>query len=250
MCGKPKVDTTYQDFQIAEAARSRAEEDARKARIDEGMKEIAAIFGGGEYVPYIGEFKATGLNTGDKKYKDDVWAFEMPTERGEARVYEGMTPYLEQRRKAQMDYYMPQLDRRRDDAQEQLTFALARAGLLNSTGAGERQADLSEDYALQRGSLLSRIASDIAGTQTQMNQQRSAIEAGLRASGDATAAANQALQAAVTFRQDQPQLDPLGHLFYGIAEGIGAARNGQEVERIKRLATPSPLNTNSGRLVG
>lgn len=218
MCfGKPKIDTSYQDFQMEEAERARAEEAARQRRINQGLEHIRAVFEGGSY----------GDNT-----------------------YAGMQPILDQRRQAQEEFYFPQLDQSRDRAQDDLTFALARAGLLNSTTAGERQARLAQDYALQRGSILSNIAADIAGTRSNINQQRSAIESGLRASGDASQAADQALASAVTFREDMPSLNPLGHLFYGVSEGIGAARAGQEVERIKRLARTSPLNTSSGRLVG
>ena len=217
MCfGTPKIDTSYQDFQIAEAERARADEEARQARIDDGLKQIAAVFEGGTYG---------------------------------GETFEGTAPILAQREQAQRDFYLPQLDIQHGKAQDNLAFALARAGLLNSTVAGERQADLAQEYSLERGSVLSRIASDIAGTKTNLNQNRSSIEAGLRASGDASAAANQALQAATTFRQDQPQLDALGPLFYGVSQGIGAVRNGAETARIRSIATPNPLRTNSGRVI-
>lgn len=273
MCGgSPDIDTSYQDFQIDEAKRARAEEDARQARIDEGLAQIAAVFEGGTYAPITGDIEAyqptetvmkmphpmafllgpqLGMDTSPREVevKGD-WTVKKPEERGEAITYEGMAPLLAQREQAQKDFYLPQLDNRRNDAQEQLTFALARAGLLDSTAAGERQGDLAQQYSLERGSILSKIAQDIAGQSNRLNQQRSSIEAGLRASGDASAAANQALSTAVTFRDDMPTLDPLGNVFYGITQGIGAARQGQEVERIRRLATPNPLNTtNAGRLV-
>lgn len=218
MCGgSPKVDTSYQDFQIAEAKRARAEEEARAARVDEGLAHIGAIFEGGTY----------GDNT-----------------------YAGMQPILDQRKSALEGYYFPQLDRERDRATDELTFALSRAGLLNSTAAGDKQADLAEAYSMEKGKVLADIASDLAGTRTRMNQSRNAIEAGLRASGDASMAADQALQSAVTFRQDQPELNPIGHIFAGLSQGIGAAKNGYDVGRIKRLATPSPLTGGSGRVVG
>jgi hypothetical protein len=49
MCGgsKPEVDTSFQDFSMEEAKRARTEEEARKKRIDLGMKQIAAVFEGG-----------------------------------------------------------------------------------------------------------------------------------------------------------------------------------------------------------
>lgn len=224
MCGgSPSVDTSYQDFQKEEAERARREEEERQARVDTGLEQIAAIFEGGTYTP---------------------------TDGGDPITYEGMDPFLAQREQAQNDFYIPQLDKARGNATDELTFALARAGLLNSTVAGDRQAELAEDYALQKGSVLADIASDIAGTQTRMNQSRSAAEAALRASGDNTAAANQALQSAVTFRSEQPQLNPLGNVFFGISEGIGSARDAAEAERIRKLATPNPMKTGASRVVG
>jgi len=169
---------------------------------------------------------------------------------GETVTHEGMNPILDQRRAAMEGYYLPQLDQQYQDAKDQLTFALARAGLVNSTAAGEKQADLSRKMGLASGDIMSRIASDIASTRSRMNQQRATIESGLRASGDASAAANQALQAAVTFRQDQPTLSPLGDLFYGIADTVGTAKNAQAVADIRKKATPPPLTSgSSGRVV-
>lgn len=206
--GAPKIDTSFQDFQIAESRNARTEEDARQARIAEGMEQIRAVFEG------------------------------------------GTAPLMAQREQAQRDFYLPQLDRQKGRAKDDLTFALARAGLLNSSTAGERQADLGQDFALERGAALSRIASDISGRQTWMNQQRAAIEGGLRSSGDQTGATNQALAAMTSFSQDRPTMAPLGHLFAGVSEGIGSAQRGAEAERVRRTYGADPLRTQSGRVVG
>jgi len=229
MClGSPDIDTSYQDFQIGESERARAEETARQARIAEGMKQIGAVFEGGTYTPPA----------------------VTPDNAPPSVTYEGMQPFLDQREAAQRDFYLPQLDNQFGKATDSLTFALSRAGLLDSTAAGEKQADLGQQFGLEKGSILARIASDIAGQKTNLNQQRSSIEAGLRASGDASQAADRALSTAVTFRQDQPTLDPLGNLFYGVAEGIGAARTGQENSRIRQLSRPPPLGSgNIGRVI-
>lgn len=281
MCGKPSVDTSYQDFSRQEAERARAEEEARQARIAEGMKQIAAVFEGGEYAPLVetpqpvqvtapppapapqtpaekhdqprqsGEnapwtppapVVTTGPQVGD-------WIVPEVTERGPVQTYQGMQPVLDQRRAAMEGFYIPQLDNQFADARDQLTYALARSGQLTSSTAGNKQGDLAEMFALNRAKIDADIASDIAATQTRMNQQRQSLEAGLRASGDQTAASNAALQSAVTFREDSPTLNPLGNIFYGLAEGIGAVKQGYETGRIKKLATPNPLNKGTGRVV-
>lgn len=59
MClSKPKVDNSALEFQKEESARARAEETARQARIAEGMKQIAAIFDGGEFAPALDPLEA------------------------------------------------------------------------------------------------------------------------------------------------------------------------------------------------
>lgn len=59
MClSKPKVDNSALEFQKQESARARAEETARQARISEGMRQIAAIFDGGEFAPALDPLEA------------------------------------------------------------------------------------------------------------------------------------------------------------------------------------------------
>lgn len=205
MCG-PKIDTSYQDFMKEEAIRARGQEEARQARIGEGMGRIRTTF-------------------------------------------EGMGDVLGQRRTAMEGFYRPQLDQQFRDAKDSLAFSLARAGQLASSTAGRRQGDLANAFALQGAALEGDIASDLASTQQRMNQQRAGIESALRASGDASSAADSALNTAVSFRQDQPALSPLGPLFYGLGEGIGAYRQGQQVGQVRRMATPSPLSAGTGRRV-
>lgn len=271
---KPKVDTTYQDFMMDEAARARAEETARQRRIDEGMRHIAAIFDGGVYSPNTSGYTPPPKNAGINDalawakglfpkeeftindalaWSKDFFAgnpYVKPTDHARGtRKYDGMQPLLDQRRKAMEDYYLPQLDRQRSKATDDLTFALARAGLLNSTVAGDRQADLTDQFALEKGSVLSRIASDIANTKTRMNSNRASIEAGLRSSGDTSAAADAALRSAVTFREEVPEMNPLGHLFYGISEGIGSAKTGADIAATRQMLARSPFGK-SGRVVG
>ena len=164
-------------------------------------------------------------------------------------VFDGMQPVLDQRRSAMEGFYLPQLDKQFEQTRDDLTYALARSGQLTSSTAGKKQGDLSEAFGLQRASLEGDIAGDLASTQTRMNAQRQSLEAGLRASGDATAASNAALQSAVTFRADTPTLNPIGNVFYGLAQGIGAQQQGYETGRIKAISTPNPLNSGTGRVV-
>jgi hypothetical protein len=69
-------------------------------------------------------------------------------------------------------------------------------------------------------------------------------------SGDCPAASDAALNSAVTFRQDQPTLSPLGPLFYGISQGIGAQQQGFNSTFGRKVASSgSPYGAGSGRVV-
>ena len=214
MCGSPKVDNSALNFQQEQAARARAEEEARQARIAEGMQQIGVIFDGD----------------------------------GEQNM--GLQPVLDQRREALEGFYIPQLEDQYGNAQDDLTFALARSGQLTSSTAAKRGSDLAQLFALNRADVDSQIQGDVAATRSRMNQQRQSLEAALRASGDQTASTNNALATATTFRQEVPTLNPIGNIFSGAAAGIGALQQGYENGRIKRLATPNPLGGGTGRVVG
>lgn len=53
--GKPKVDNSALEFQKKEAERARKEEERRQARIEAGLRDIAAIFEGGRYRSGVNE---------------------------------------------------------------------------------------------------------------------------------------------------------------------------------------------------
>lgn len=118
-------------------------------------------------------------------------------------------------------FYQPELDRQFSDAQDQLTYSLARAGTLNSTMAGERQGRLKSAYDTERASLLSKAegaASDLRG---QVQQEKSSLVSLLNATGDANRASNEALSRSQQLFRAQPQFSALPDLFAGLAAGVG-----------------------------
>jgi len=169
--------------------------------------------------------------------------------RGDPKHYAGTEPLLEAREKAMRDYYMPQLRENYGDAKEELTAALANAGLLVSTAANEKRADLTDAFKRERAGVLADIERDIASTRSGINDQRSQIEAALRSSGDASAGAEAALRARKTFAQDAPELNPLANTLLGAIQGIGAVQNGAQVGAIRR-ATGGGGFTDQSRIVG
>ena len=81
-----------------------------------------------------------------------------------------------------------------------------------------------------------------------MQNQRAALEAQLRASGDVSAATNAALARTLTFSKEEDRLNPLGNIFAGLAQGIGSAKTGYGTGQVSRLS--QPLGVNYGMNVG
>lgn len=129
--------------------------------------------------------------------------------------------FFQDRHDAFMGFYQPQLDEQFGDAKDQLTYALARAGTLNSTLAADKQADLMSKYDVQRASLLSQADADVADTKTRLNQEKSALVAQLNATGDADRVSNEALSRTQQLYQQKPNYNALGDVFAGAAAGIG-----------------------------
>lgn len=170
---------------------------------------------------------------------------------GKGKKYAGMDPLLDARREAQEAWYYPALAKNRSEAEDELTFALSRAGLTRSTAANTSRADLAEDYDIEKAQVASDIERDIASTRSSINNQRQQLEATLRASGDATASTNAALAARSTFAQDAPELDTLENSMLAVAQGIGAAANGYQTAQIRQRARGgSTVNRDRSRVVG
>lgn len=253
---KAEVDTSYQDNAKAEADRARAEEKARQARISTGMQSIADIFEGAEEVEGTpaswgnnlgGLFGSGGIERlfGGESF-GSILGGTKATDGTPARA--GIQPFLDQRRSAMEGVHLPQLDTKYEQKKDDITFALARAGLGTSTAAGQKQADLSEAFALERGKIFSDIQGNISGATSKMQDQRAALEAQLRASGDASAATNAALARTLSFSKEQDTINPLGNIFMGLAQGIGSAKNGYGTGQVNNIT--QPLGVNYGMNVG
>ena len=127
--------------------------------------------------------------------------------------------FYDSRRTSYLDYANPQLEDQFKDATRELTLALARSGLLNSSAKARRFGDLKKQYDTQ--------ARAIADKATQYeNQSRSAIGAAKsdlltqnQSLADPTLAAANAQNRAENLTK-LPAFSPLGLLFAGITDGI------------------------------
>lgn len=127
-----------------------------------------------------------------------------------------------------MDYYQPQLDDKFSDASDDLTYALARAGTLNSSMAADGRADLNTAYDDARAGVLSEAVGARSDMQNRINNERSSLVSVLNATGNSERAANQALSRSRNLFEAQPEYSPLGDVFAGATRGYGAAAYGQQ----------------------
>lgn len=143
--------------------------------------------------------------------------------------------FFDDRRQAYLDYATPQVDRQFGDAQKQLTFSLARGGLLDSSVRGDKVAGLQEAYDLNRQQVGDQALAFETDARNSVEGARSNLIAMLNATGDSQGAANSALAQAQALSQ-RPAFSPLTQLFTSAAEGFGAKNAADRADFFTRQA--------------
>lgn len=187
-----------------EAAAARADEQARQERIRTGTKRVNSIF----------DDPTTGFT--DQFFAD--------------------------RRKAFMDYATPQLEDQYGDAQRQLTFALDRAGLLDSSVRGQKAGDLQKKYDLNKQQIADQALSYEGDARNAVEDARGNLIATLNATGDAQGAANSAL-ARATALSKPAQFSPLASLFADFTAGLGTQAALEKANALSGGSTGVRYNT-------
>jgi hypothetical protein len=135
------------------------------------------------------------------------------------------------------EYYMGQLRPEFDKARDNLTFALARAGLGTTVGtAGSttevtKKAENETDIANKTASVSAQAAADRTKTEAQIAAERSALVNTLNQTAQANQIGNEATAKVGQLATMAPDYQPMGDIFFGAAQGIGglaqAAQNAQ-----------------------
>lgn len=128
--------------------------------------------------------------------------------------------FFANQRQAFQDFAMPQLDNQFQDASKELTFDLARSGLLNSSVRGEQSSRLQQLYDENRQQVDNEALSREQAARNNVEGARSNLVSMLQATGDAQGAANQALSRAAMLSQPEP-FSPLGQLFTTFTGNLG-----------------------------
>lgn len=226
--------------------------------LQEGSPESVQQFGRGNGTRVTPAVPSTLFKVGDESFDtiDAARAYRKALPRKETvaediftRV-EGISPYLGQREQALRDFNFPQLDQQKDDAEENLGYALARNGLFNSSVRNERLSDLDNEFSLAGAKIESDIAADISSTKQTFENQRNALLAELRATGDRSAAGESSQRVIQNLTSDAPDLSPLPALFEGVTAGIGSAVSGFNNGSLFNQVNKASMPRTSGRIIG
>lgn len=171
-------------------------------------------------------------NTLEKQMLAEAEEARKREEERQARIKSGLTSidatfapfddsFYGERKSAFLDFYRPQLDDQFADAKDQLTYALARNGILNSTMAGDQSAKLSKDYATNWASIVSKADADVNNLKSNVANEKSALVQQLNATADADRVTNDALGRTQQMFQQRPDYNPLGDIFAGVGDAFG-----------------------------
>ncbi|MGP4752406.1 hypothetical protein [Agrobacterium pusense] len=243
-----------------EAAQARADEQARQERIRQGTSRINSIFDGATtgsgildasaaYDPNATYYLADGSTWAPNTVKNyanageifgagragtlDTHPILMSPEQQFAeaaksgKLYSGVTKqsgfddaYFDGRRQAYIDYANPQLEQQYADAQKQLTFALTRGGLLDSSVRAEKTGELQKLYDVNKQKIADEALSHATQARNSVEDARSNLIATLNATGDAEGAASSAITRASALSQPAAY-SPLSQLFAEFSAGLG-----------------------------
>lgn len=214
-----------------EAKRARADEQRRQDRIRGGTTAINSIFDGGTYRPIVDptgqpidwssgnyyDAKGNRLTGTSKNFNDEVVFGDEVTKPGQFTE-----DFFNQRRQSFLDYAQPQVDQQYGDAQKELTFALARGGLLDSSVRGQKAGELQKLFDLNSQSVADQALSYETQARTGVEDARQNLIATLSATGDTQGAINSALARSAALSQS-PAYSPLGQLFSDFTANLGVS---------------------------
>lgn len=119
-----------------------------------------------------------------------------------------------------LDYANPQLESQYGDAQKELTYSLARSGLLDSSVRADKEAELQKKYDLNKQQIADQALSYSTDARNNVEKSRSDLITMLNATGDAQGAANSAMTRASALSQPQA-FTPLTQLFSDFTSALG-----------------------------
>jgi hypothetical protein len=128
--------------------------------------------------------------------------------------------YFDNRRQSFLDYAAPQLEDQYGKAQKELTYSLARGGLMNSSARADKVGELQQLYDLNKQQIADEALSHSTQARNSVEDARSNLIATLNATGDAEGAASSAITRASALSKPAAY-SPLAQLFADFTSGLG-----------------------------
>lgn len=202
-------------FQIMQAQEARAREEQRQMRINAGTKNIDQAFG----------------------------QLSDPNDTFYARYGQSIE-----------DYYQPQIAKQYADANKELTYRLADAGTLRSSGAAEATSDLAGQNDLNIANMNSKIDSAKGDLRNRVASEKNTAINQLYATEDPDMALTTALNGVKSINLAQPDLSPLANIFNVATVGAANAMKAWQTQGGGGAQPGSPtaqgLDTNASSWIG
>lgn len=247
----------------ASAAEARADEEARQARIRAGTGAINTTFdtqfyGAPTAAPAAPVAPAASTNSGSWQFttkdrrnsagdiiKDRVRVWvpdKAPAAAPAAAPTAAPAPagpnFFDGLEKSYVDFARPQLDEQKSKAREQLVYALARDGTLDSSIRTERDADLTKDYNRGLTTITDKGREYATNARTSVEDARAQLISNLTATGDNVGAASAALARAKAIGTP-PAYEPIGQLFSDWTAGFSQRAAQERAAQLAAGQTPT-----------
>lgn len=191
---------------------------------------------------------------GGKKGGNEAAKARSEEQQRQSRIREGTTrvnsifdgqfnePYFEGRKQAYIDYANPQIEDQYGDAQKELTFSLARSGLLDSSVRGQKAGELQKRYDLTKQEVADKALAYSGEAKSAVEDARSNLIGTLNATGDAEGAASGAINRASALSKPAA-FSPLSQLFADFTAGLGTQAALEKANYYSGGQTGSRYNT-------
>lgn len=242
----------------------REQEQARQARIREGMARIDELFNGKQVLSpttaqkvqrdeyygmgpgtfYDDAGNATTYTTTNQKRFKKGHGFTVDTANGKqivpvsayttdprlsqvaSKVGGFGDDFFNKRATAYQDFALPQVQQQYEDQQKALTFALARGGNIQSSLSSDKNAELDKDYGLQKQAVYDTGQDYVNQGKADLASQKASAVSLLQATADPDAAYNVA-QTSANQLSAMPAFQPLNSVVKNVASGLGTYLNNQ-----------------------
>lgn len=134
--------------------------------------------------------------------------------------------FYDKYKQAELNYYLPEVDRQYQDQKTQANYALARSGTLQSSEAGHQLSDLVYQRDLNNAQMTAKADQDTGALRQSVSANKQAAINQLYSTEDPTLAANTATSLVKNTELTTPMLNPIGQLFKPLAIGIGSGLSG------------------------